>query len=171
MTRPRFLSFLDEFSKDPRYKDALPRLSVITNTSDPAYPTTDAALAKLLIEILPAYFAEPQECVQALDKELASENRLPDVYAHTKNILSTNSGIVAPNFAKLSQVKAPTLVSAGNKDMFCSMNVAKIIHQHIPSSRLHVFNDSGHFPWYEKPAEFYEVVSEFWNTHVKNTYV
>lgn len=162
-----FNQFLTQWSNDTRYQSAIANLGAALNISDPNYPQTDAAFADTLFSILPLYFSEPQLYEKLLMQELSSEPRAPDVYANTENTISITSGIMAPNFAKLSNVRAPTLVSVGQNDMFCSEKVARIIHQGIGSSQLHVFEDSGHFPWYEKKDEFYFTIGEFWLTHVK----
>lgn len=156
-----FTQFLTKWSDDPRYQSAITSLPAILNISDPNYPMTDTALASALIAILPLYFADPA-LGTGLMQELSNEPRLPDAYANYENTLSLVSGILAPNFAKLSNVKAPTLVTVGQYDMFCSENVARLIHKGIKSSQLHVFDNCGHFPWYEKATEFYSVVGGFW---------
>ncbi|KAJ2975432.1 hypothetical protein NQ176_g5520 [Zarea fungicola] len=162
-----FSEFLTNWSNDTRYQDAISALPALVNVSDPGYPKTDAEFASALGTILPLYFSEPQTYGKLLAQELSGESRLPDLYANTQNTISIGSGIMAPNFAKLANVQAPTLVVVGQNDMFCSEKVAKIMHQGISSSELHVFSDSGHLPWYEKSSEYYSVVGAFWKKHVR----
>jgi proline iminopeptidase len=52
-------------------------------------------------------------------------------------------------------------VLVGREDAFCSVDTAEQIHAGIAGSTLLVMEESGHFPWIEQPAEFFEAVAAF----------
>lgn len=62
---------------------------------------------------------------------------------------------------ELPKFRFPTLVMCGRFDMNVAPSVAWKIHQAIPDSRFHVFEQSGHLPFYEQPDEFVQVVRDF----------
>jgi pimeloyl-ACP methyl ester carboxylesterase len=42
--------------------------------------------------------------------------------------------------------------------------MAREIVRHIPSARLEIFEDSGHYAFVEEPEKFYRVIKEFVET-------
>ncbi len=58
------------------------------------------------------------------------------------------------------QITAPTLVVYGNADVL-SLGNAQYWTNSIPGARLEVIDGAGHFPWLEKPTEFYTAVNTF----------
>jgi len=63
--------------------------------------------------------------------------------------------------SRLRRVTCPTLILAGEGDGLVPPAYAKEYHRLIPGSRLHVFEECGHLPMFEKEAEFVEVVGKF----------
>lgn len=55
----------------------------------------------------------------------------------------------------------PTLVVTGRYDINVAPSTAWKIHQAIPNSQWHVFENSGHLPYFEEPEEFVQVVETF----------
>jgi pimeloyl-ACP methyl ester carboxylesterase len=53
----------------------------------------------------------------------------------------------------LSTIRIPTLIAVGDEDHLTPPSVAEEMHRLIPGSRLHVFQDCGHLPALELPAE------------------
>jgi proline iminopeptidase len=62
---------------------------------------------------------------------------------------------------ELPKFRFPTLVLAGRYDINVAPSVAWKIHRAIPDSRFHVFETSGHLPFYEQPEEFAQVLEAF----------
>lgn len=58
------------------------------------------------------------------------------------------------------QITAPTLVVYGNADVL-SLGNAQYWTNSITGARLEVIDGAGHFPWLEKPTEFFTVVNTF----------
>jgi proline iminopeptidase len=62
---------------------------------------------------------------------------------------------------ELPKFQLPTLVLTGRYDMNVAPLTAWKIHKAIAGSQFHVFERSGHLPWYEEPDEFLRVVEPF----------
>ena len=59
---------------------------------------------------------------------------------------------------RLGTITAPTLVLCGRHDVVTSYPQAERIAARIPGAELHIFEDSGHFPWLEEPEAFFGVL-------------
>jgi pimeloyl-ACP methyl ester carboxylesterase len=57
--------------------------------------------------------------------------------------------------------RAPMLFIWGEHDSLIPVSHAHTAHEQVPSSRLEIFTESGHFPQLDEPARFVEVVSDF----------
>ncbi len=62
---------------------------------------------------------------------------------------------------QLSKIKVPTLVIVGRHDFITTVAMAEEIVKHLPSARLEIFEDSGHFALVEEPEKFNRVIREF----------
>lgn len=62
---------------------------------------------------------------------------------------------------RLDRIGCPTLVLAGRHDAFCSVQQHERIARRITGAELTVFEGSGHFPWLEEPATFFERVGRW----------
>lgn len=62
---------------------------------------------------------------------------------------------------ELPKFHLPTLVLTGRYDMNVAPIIAWKIHHAITGSEFHVFERSGHLPWYEEPEEFLRIVEPF----------
>lgn len=58
----------------------------------------------------------------------------------------------------------PTMIVWGNEDAIIPVSHAHDAHEAIPGSRLHLFEDSGHYPHCEAPDEFIDVLTDFIET-------
>jgi pimeloyl-ACP methyl ester carboxylesterase len=58
----------------------------------------------------------------------------------------------------------PTLIVWGARDRIIPVHHAHATHDAVPGSRLHVFDDSGHFPHADEPERFTTLVDEFVRT-------
>jgi proline iminopeptidase len=62
---------------------------------------------------------------------------------------------------QLHRIRVPTLILAGRHDFKTSPAQENALHQAIPGSRLVMFEESGHFPWFEEPDAFFNAIREF----------
>jgi proline iminopeptidase len=63
--------------------------------------------------------------------------------------------------ADLKVIRVPTLVIAGKYDIFSTGEMNRDLLHGITTSRLEVFQASGHFPFIEEPGAFHVAVEEF----------
>jgi len=64
-------------------------------------------------------------------------------------------------FANLHKVRAKTLCLGCEEDPVCTAHVSRVTAKGIEGAQTHIIAESGHFPWIEKPVEFFDVVIGF----------
>jgi 4,5:9,10-diseco-3-hydroxy-5,9,17-trioxoandrosta-1(10),2-diene-4-oate hydrolase len=69
--------------------------------------------------------------------------------------------IVKNTIKNIGRISAPTLVLWGNEDKFIPVEQAYIAENLLPNSKLHVFEDCGHFLNIERAEEFNNLVGNF----------
>ena len=62
---------------------------------------------------------------------------------------------------RLGEVSAPTLIIVGDDDFITPVASSEILHRGIPGAELQVIPRSGHFPYFEQPAEFFLVARDW----------
>jgi pimeloyl-ACP methyl ester carboxylesterase len=62
---------------------------------------------------------------------------------------------------RLGEVDKPTLVVVGEHDRTTTPRAARVLHDGIPGSELHVVRDAGHMSFVEKPDDYLPVVTAF----------
>lgn len=83
-----------------------------------------------------------------------------DPAGHANACLAMASLREHPLDPELGQIKARTIVIAGDKDQHCPPRAAEIIAENIPDSRLEVLSDTGHPIPVERPAEVARMIAE-----------
>jgi len=68
---------------------------------------------------------------------------------------------------RLPEIKAPTCVVVGEKDMLKPRDYGQLIADAIPGAELHVLCDAGHASFWERPAEFNSILLGFLKKHPK----
>jgi 2-hydroxy-6-oxonona-2,4-dienedioate hydrolase len=63
--------------------------------------------------------------------------------------------------AWVGRVTAPTLLLWTDHDPTGGLDEAQLLLEWLPNARLHVIEDAGHWPQWEKPAEYLRVHNEF----------
>ena len=63
--------------------------------------------------------------------------------------------------ARLGEIRVPTCILVGERDLLKGPAYAGILHRHIAGSELHVLADAGHASCIERPAEFNTVLLGF----------
>jgi proline iminopeptidase len=117
-------------------------------------PTTAVQLSQVYAALAPHYLrtADPGPFLAALQPELLSPESMVRVF----DALASWSSV-----DRLHQVRCPTLVLAGQHDVFCSPPQLVRIASRIPDARHVLFQASGHFMWLEEPDLFFGLVSEW----------
>jgi len=62
---------------------------------------------------------------------------------------------------RLSEITAPALILCGRNDPQFALPCSQALATGIPASRLRIFERSGHYPFLEEPAAFWEAVRGF----------
>ncbi len=104
---------------------------------------------------------------------LAAISRDSEVYQHLFKMMTktTVAGAVAAhkgraerrnNFDYLKNINLPTLVIAGEKDYFFSVEVVEKVAKEIPNAQFEIIKESGHLPNMEKPQQFNALMTNFY---------
>lgn len=115
----------------------------------------DDELARLVRAILPLYFAH--EPTTAAEDALLGQRFRAD--AHNRAMFHCLGTYDVTR--RLPQIQAPTLLLAGRHDWLAPPLEAERMLRELPDAQLHVFENSGHFPFLEEPAAFRAVVSDW----------
>lgn len=96
------------------------------------------------------------------------------VYQHLFNMMSQTSkkGAAAShrgraerrdNFPYLRNIEVPTLVIAGEKDYFFSVDAVEKVAKDIKGAQFHVIENAGHLPNMEQPEKFNGLIKTFYS--------
>ena len=141
----------------PPSSNALEFRANIIRIRNEMQPTTDEAFRRFFLCIVTGYFYDPIAGVPEFDAALTNT---PSLWAHASwHGADSRSGWRQAD--DLHRVEAQTLVLVGRQDQICDVDTAEVIHQGIKGSQLKIIEECGHFPWIEKPSEFYECIREF----------
>jgi 2-hydroxy-6-oxonona-2,4-dienedioate hydrolase len=103
------------------------------------------------------------------DKKMVTDNLVRQVFTdHVRNndaytIQRTLAGFATPQFedTKLASIHVPTLVVWGRQDELIPVASGEKLRDGIAGAKLVVFEQCGHVPQIEKPAEFNQALLEF----------
>lgn len=135
---------------DPRYAAAL-------EASSKAPELKDDAMAHYLGVILPIYFADISKLQQITPALAGSKVSAWAWEYHNK----ANKRYPWSQLERVREVKAATLILVGKQDRICPPRIAEHVHAGIAGSQLLELDGSGHFPWIEQPAKFFETIERF----------
>ncbi len=111
-------------------------------------PTTDAVGSKTLKSI-----RQERDKISSTDQQSIKRKRLMTLLLDEPHI----------TVESLKQIKAPTLVMAGEKDMVKEKHT-RTIADNIPNSKLLIFKDATHYVPVEKVKEFNNAVTDFFGS-------
>jgi non-heme chloroperoxidase len=63
----------------------------------------------------------------------------------------------------LPKIDVPVLLAHGRKSQIYPTPVWEYLAQHIPTTTVAIFENSGHSPFWEEPERFNQVVTDFVN--------
>jgi proline iminopeptidase len=127
--------------------------------------TTHYSLKVQMMTIIPFYFHDTTKIEQLVSYvDINDPSSLSDRAAKYTSISGFNSLYLFPD---LDKIKVPVLVIVGDDDFICDKtSQADRAVKRMPSSTELVIKDSGHFPWIEKPQQFFSQ-SAVWLTKQK----
>ncbi|HSL42361.1 MAG TPA: alpha/beta hydrolase [Anaerolineales bacterium] len=118
---------------------------------------TDEDMSRLWVEEMKFYFKKFDK------KAKAYHERTQDLtirIAPLKTFNDKEAGTMDLR-PQLKNISVPTLVIVGRHDFITNVAMAEEMVKHIPSARLEIFEDSGHYAFIEEPEKFYRVIKEF----------
>lgn len=114
-----------------------------------AQPATDAEATAMIRDILPLYF-RTLESAQRFGEECEGMTcRIAPMVAEYPQSADRTSIDLLPS------VDIPTVIIAASDDFVCSPPKNQQVHLAIPGSKFMIIEKAGHFPWFEKPEEFW----------------
>jgi pimeloyl-ACP methyl ester carboxylesterase len=63
--------------------------------------------------------------------------------------------------AQLHEIKVPSCIMVGEKDLLKGIRYARIIKEALPHAELHILDGAGHATCWERPAEFNSIILGF----------
>jgi proline iminopeptidase len=82
----------------------------------------------------------------------------PNEFCYTGSIKDWN------RVADLHRITQPALVLCGLHDELTPA-CSRLIHQALPNSRIKIFQNSSHLPFWEEPEPYFEILTAFLNAH------
>ena len=149
-------AFADEFNK---------RMHSIKHKIDPLFnQKTLSALSKEQIndayrDLFSVYFEKPSN-IQKLTLDMSKKSAIGGFKVLS---LMLKTSYFTPDcnlIPALRRLTVPTLIIHGNQDII-PIDTAKTIHKVISGSKVVYLNDCGHFPYIEKPNEFFSSIRSF----------
>ena len=110
-----------------------------------------------------------------LGQKLEGTAQIRRANAVTKEMLETDPAVGLADFEacnkfdsreKLSQIRKPTLIIGGSKDVMTPPWFHHYLHAKIENSTLRIIEGVGHLSMIEKPEEFNAILSEFLERHL-----
>jgi len=110
----------------------------------------------------PRFFEERPEALAELERRL-----LEDPYAQTVEAFCDQAEACLRHEAleEVRGISAPTLITVGEADILTPPAHSRALHERIAGSRLHVWPEMGHAPFWEIPDAFNALVRGFLEAH------
>ena len=105
-------------------------------------------------------FLESAAGQATLEREIAEMGNYPVTPMHT--FMRQGQAIGGfESFARLGQIKAPTLIIHGDDDSIVPYPNAEVLHGAIAGSKVHILKAAGHMFFWEAPEESVRVAADF----------
>ncbi|GIM30698.1 transporter [Clostridium polyendosporum] len=118
----------------------------------------------------------PEETLNKFYRNLFSKVEVKDGYCDyfLKEIFSSNKKnsvqsltlgleyLIMKDFRdKINQINIPVLLIHGDEDLICPVKAAEYLENHLKTSRLVIFTETGHVPFFTKSNQCYEVIKNY----------
>lgn len=104
-----------------------------------------------------------------LDSSPEARKSILSVLRSSATIFGGCADVLDPIIKNLSNIKIPALIVWGRQDRILSVKHACFAAEKLPDARLHIFDQCGHMPNFERPREFNALVLDFLNDHTLNS--
>jgi proline iminopeptidase len=143
---------MKDLSSDPRYASAIRALETSNGT-------TDKAMSQRLKDVIAVYFANPEKNTPLFAKTMGA-SASPSSWA-ARTHAEANKARAWRQEEQLGEIRSRTLIIVGKQDVICPALISEHVHDGIRGSKLVEIEGSGHFPWAEQPALFFEALDQF----------
>ncbi|MHA1670637.1 MAG: alpha/beta fold hydrolase [Promethearchaeota archaeon] len=134
----------------------------ILNTLNAPAATSEEEYKNQFKILQPLYFSEySTEFENLISNMIEKMIFIPELNVRSDELLETYDVT-----SQLKNIEIPTLILVGKDDFICPPSQAQRLHDSIPNSNLHIFEKSGHYPFYEETDNFFKVIRE-WFKKVK----
>jgi pimeloyl-ACP methyl ester carboxylesterase len=137
-------------------------------------------LGPLLVSLVPeetqvrsimalAFFREasiPEDAIEVYAKYLKERDAKHALLQSVRQIIPADIDQLAEKYSRIVQ---PTLILWGREDKIVPLSVGRRLSAAIPRSRLVVFEQTGHIPQEERPAEVLAAIEAFLDGRIKRT--
>jgi pimeloyl-ACP methyl ester carboxylesterase len=121
------------------------------NRASNSRPKSDDEFRQSFLYVqLPLYFGSYDAAVEAQHYFSASTYR---VIGNKYDYYAAKAAKFTPK--KLAEIRVPTAVFEGDRDVITTPLEALRLHSGIANSKLFIVKDAGHFPWLQQPATFF----------------
>lgn len=141
--------FVEQRRNIPQYKKAIA-------TIEGPRPDTQDEWYQYMLDILPFYVVN----IERHFPPFAEAMGIPSLWVN-KAQDAADAKRPMDLFTNLHKVKAKTLCLGCEEDPVCTSHVSRVTVDGIKGSECVIIEDCGHFPWIEKPKEFFDVVVRF----------
>ncbi len=104
-----------------------------------------------------------------LDSSPEARMSILSVLRSSATIFGGSADVLDPIIKNLGNIGVPTLIIWGRQDRILPFKHACFAAEKLPNARLHIFDQCGHMPNFERPQEFNDLVLNFLNDHTLNS--
>lgn len=131
---------------------------------------------KILHSMIYMLKRHPEETINKFYKNLFSKVEIKDGYYNwfSNEILPSNKIVSIESLAlgleylmvedfrdKISHINVPVLLIHGDEDLICPIQASEYLQNHLRTSRLVIFTETGHMPFYIKPNQCYKIIKNY----------
>ena len=138
----------------------------LSGVTDAAYVTASESLRPKGFDEMPADFRELSPSYRAANPEGARQWLALEHAAVTGNRVGQRPANKI-TFASLEKVQVPTLLIAGDADLWQPPVMTRMLARHIPNGELAIVPEAGHSIYWERPDIFNSTVLDFIGRHAK----
>ncbi|HYA13059.1 MAG TPA: alpha/beta fold hydrolase [Syntrophales bacterium] len=100
-----------------------------------------------------------------IDSSTEARKSILSVLRSSATIFGGRADVLDPIIKNIGNISVPSLIIWGRQDRILPFKHACFAAEKIPNAKLHVFDQCGHMPNFERPREFNTLVLNFLNDH------
>jgi len=104
-----------------------------------------------------------------IDSSTEARKSILSVLRSSATIFGGRADVLDPIIKNLGNIRVPSLIIWGRQDRILPVQHACFAADKLPNAKLHVFDQCGHMPNFERPREFNTMVLNFLNDHILNS--